>query len=193
MAATPAPRMNRARCALLVVDVQEKLAPHVEGHEALIARAQALIAAADRLAMPVLATEHAAERIGPLVPGIRMRIARDAIYAKQRFGAMDEPAFAPWLRARERTQVAVCGMEAHVCVMQTALGIAAAGYEAFVVADAVGSRGERRTDRTLALARMREAGCVLVGSEMALFEWTRAADDEAFRDVLKLVKELPPA
>jgi hypothetical protein len=75
--------------------------------------------------------------------------------------------------------------------MQSSLGLAAAGYEVFVVADAVGSRGVRALDRQLALERMRAAGCMLVGTETVLFEWTGSGDDAAFRDVLALVKALP--
>ena len=82
-------------------------------------------------------------------------------------------------------------MEAHVCVLQTVLGLAAERYEVFVVGDAVGSRGARAADRQFALDRMRQAGCTVVGTETVLFEWTRAGDDAAFRDVLALVKTLP--
>ena len=81
-------------------------------------------------------------------------------------------------------------MEAHVCVMQTVLGLATHAFAPFVVADAVGSRAAHALDRELALARMRDAGATLVGTEMALFEWARAGDDPVFRDLLALVKGL---
>jgi len=77
--------------------------------------------------------------------------------------------------------------------MQTALGIVALGYDVFIVGDAVGSRNERQADRELAIARMRAAGCAVAGTETVLFEWTGGGDDAAFRDVLSLVKALPPA
>lgn len=191
-AARPVRRIDRARSLLLVVDIQARLAPHVEDDEAILARTLALIAAAKRFGIPALATEHAADAIGPLVPPVRGRLADGDILAKRCFAATDEPGFDAWLRARGRPQVVVAGMEAHVCVMQTALGLASAGYETFVVADAVGSRPQRRLDRTLALARLQEAGCTLAGTDTVLFEWTRAADDPAFREILPLVKGLPP-
>jgi nicotinamidase-related amidase len=185
------PRLDRARSALLVIDVQERLAPHVEGHEALAARVLALMDTAASLAIPVLATEHAPDRIGPLVPPVRTRLAPDAVFAKTRFGATDEPGFDAWLRAHGRAQVVVTGMEAHVCVLLTALGLAGTGYDTFVAVDASGSRAIRRDDRALALQRMRDAGCTLAGTETLLYEWTRSADDPAFRDVLARVKALP--
>lgn len=141
--------------------------------------------------IPVLATEHCPNDIGPLIDRLRDTLKPDELFAKTRFGAVDHPEFAARLARTSRSQIVIAGMEAHVCVMQTALGIVAAGYEAFVVADAVGSRSARPTDRTLALERMHDAGCTLVGTETLLFEWTGAGDDHAFRDVLALVKALP--
>jgi nicotinamidase-related amidase len=184
-------RLDRDRSLLLVVDIQARLAPHVQGHDAVIARSEALLAAARRFRLPCLATEHCAAQIGPLVPRLRERFDAGEIFAKTRFGATDHAEFAALLRARGRAQVVVAGMEAHVCVLQTALGLAATGREVFVVGDAVGSRGVRSADREFALERMRRAGCIVVGTETVLFEWTRAGDDAAFRDVLALVKTLP--
>ena len=186
-------RIDRASSLLLVVDIQQRLAHHVAGHEALIARTQALLAAAARLDVPRLATEHCAKQIGPLVAAIADRLEPREIFAKTRFGAVDHPEFLARLARAARPQIVVAGMEAHVCVMQTALGLVAAQYEVFVVGDAVGSRGERQTDRELALSRLREAGCTIVGTETVLFEWTGSGDDAAFGDVLKIVKALPAA
>ena len=184
-------RLDRDRSLLLVVDIQSRLAPHVLGHDALIARSEALLAAARRFGLPCLATEHCAAQIGPLVPRLRERLEPGEIFAKTRFGAADHAEFASLLRARGRPQVVVAGMEAHVCVLQTVLGLAATGHEVFVAGDAVGSRGARGADREFALERMRRAGCTVAGTETLLFEWTRAGDDAAFRDVLALVKTLP--
>jgi nicotinamidase-related amidase len=189
----PARRLDRATSLLLVVDIQERLAPHVAGHEALIARTQALLTAAARLDVPRLATEHCAQQIGSLVAALKDQLEPNEIFAKTRFGAGDHPEFLALLARTARRQVVIAGMEAHVCVMQTALGLAAAQYEVFVVGDAVGSRAERQTDRELALSRLRDAGCTIAGTETVLFEWTGSGDDAAFRDVLNIVKALPPS
>jgi nicotinamidase-related amidase len=184
-------RLERDRSQLLVVDVQEKLAPHVDGRDELIARCEALISAASGYAIPKVLTEHCPEQLGPVVTRLRARFAPEEIFVKTRFGATDHGDFVAMLR-RGRDQVVVAGMEAHVCVMQTVLGLADLGLHVFVVGDAVGSRGERAADRGFALARMREAGCTVVGTETAIFEWTRAGDDPRFRETLRQVKSLPP-
>ena len=185
-------RLDRATSLLLVVDIQERLASHVSGHEALIARTQALLGAAVRLDVPRLATEHCAGQIGPLVPAIAGLLEPRETFSKSHFGATDHPEFRALLARAARTQIVVAGMEAHVCVMQTALGLAGLHYDVFVVGDAVGSRAERQADREFALSRLRSAGCTIVGTETVLFEWTGSGDDAAFRDVLKIVKALPP-
>lgn len=183
-------RLDRDRSQLIIVDVQEKLAPHIEGSEALIARCEALITVAEMLGVPKLLTEHCPAQIGPAVARLRDRFAPDEIFMKSYFAATDHAEFASRL-VQGRDQLVVAGMEAHVCVMQTVLGLAAGGFEIFVVADAVGSRGARQDDRRYALDRMGTAGCTLVGTEAALFEWTRSGDDVSFRQTLKTVKTLP--
>jgi nicotinamidase-related amidase len=184
-------RIDRDECALLVVDVQANLAPHILDDAALRARIAALIQGAKRFRIPRVATEHCADQIGPLVNELRGEFEPGEIFGKTCFGATDHREFLGRLARMQRRQVVVAGMEAHVCVMQTSLGLAAHDYEVFVVADAVGSRAERQQDRDLALERLRKAGCTLVGTETVLFEWTRAGNDAAFRDVLRLVKSLP--
>lgn len=186
-----APRLDRDTSVLLVVDVQSRLAPHVEDHQALIARAGALLDAAQRLAIPRRLTEHCPEQIGPVVPVLRERFAPEEIFVKTRFGAADHEAFTTMLRATGRTQVVIAGMEAHVCAMQTSLGLIARGFAVFAVVDALGSRAVRRIDRQMALERLRDAGAVLTATETVLFEWTRDGTDPIFREVLAMVKRLP--
>ena len=191
----PSPRLGarlaRTASLLVVVDVQERLAPHVFGHEALIGRTEALMSATERFGIPRYATEHLPDRIGRTIPRLRDRFAPEAIFAKSRFGALVHAEFAEMLAATGRSQVVLCGMEAHVCVLQTALGLAATGCDVFVVGDAVGSRPARQDDRRWALERMQRAGCIVAGAETVLFEWAERGDDPAFRDVLALVKALP--
>ncbi len=189
--AGPVVRLERERSLLLVIDVQEQLAPHVAGHEALIARVCALLDACVALDVPRRLTEHCAQRIGPVIPVLRKRFGADEIFAKTAFGALRHPEFEARLRSTGRTQVVVAGMEAHVCVLQTVLGLLACGFEVIAVADAIGSRGERQADREWALERMRAEGARLAGTETVLFEWTRSGDDPAFRSILELVKRLP--
>ncbi len=182
-------RLDRDRSQLLIIDVQEKLAPHIEGSEALIARCEALISAAAMFGIPKLLTEHCPGQIGLVVAQLRDRFAPEEIFIKSYFAATDHTEFASKL-VQGRDQIVVAGMEAHVCVMQTVLGLAARGFEVFVVADAVGSRSQRRVDRDYALDRMSVAGCTPAGTETALFEWTRSGHDSGFKQTLSLVKSL---
>jgi len=181
-------RLDRGSSFLLVVDVQEKLAPHVEGHERLIARAAALVRAARLLGVPVLASEHCPDRIGPTVPLLRSLIGEDGIVSKVHFSCADEASCLARFNAFGRRQVVIAGIEAHVCVMQTALGLRERGYEPFLGEDAVGS--QRAEDRAAGLRRMVAACCSPATTEMAIFEWLHRADDARFREALQIVKEL---
>jgi nicotinamidase-related amidase len=190
-AATRPARIDRARSVLIVIDLQQRLLPHIEAHEAILARTEALVALAVAHRLPRLATEHCAARIGPLVASLRTCFDPAEIIPKTCFGAADDPAFVSRLDATGRDQIVVAGVEAHVCVLQTVLGLRALDRSVFVAADAVGSRSVRQGDCELALSRMREAGCTLAGTETILFEWARRADDDRFAQTLQAVKALP--
>jgi nicotinamidase-related amidase len=183
-------RLIRDASTLLVIDIQQRLAPHIAGHEGLIQRTMALMQAAAMFGIPRLVTEHCPGQIGAVIEPMRSQFAPDEIFEKTAFGAADHPAFVARVRDTQRRQVVITGMEAHVCVLQTALGLQQQGFQVFVVADAVGSRAVRQADRELALRRMERDGCVLVTSETVLFEWTGQGTDARFRDVLALVKSL---
>lgn len=181
-------RLRREESFLLVVDVQEKLAPHVAQADRVVAHAGALVRAARLLGVPAFASEHCAESIGATVPALRALVDPDAIVGKVHFSCADEPGCLTRFLATGRRQVVVAGMEAHVCVMQTALGLVERGFQPFIVRDAVGSR--READRDAALERLAAAGCSAATTEMVLFEWMHRADIAEFRDILALVKSL---
>jgi nicotinamidase-related amidase len=183
-------RADRNDSLLLVVDIQSRLAPHVAGREQLLRRTDALLDAVALLGIPKLVTEHCPAQIGPLIEPMRSRFAAGEIFEKTRFGAADHPEFVDRVRRSGRRTIVVTGMEAHVCVMQTALGLRQHGFAVVVVSDARGSREARRLDRELALRRMERAGCAVAGTETVLFEWTRSGTDPHFRAVLAAVKGL---
>ena len=180
-------RLRREDAFLLVVDVQEKLAPHVAHHERVEAKCAALIRAARKLSIPVLLSEHCPDRIGPAVPALRALVAREEVLAKSHFACTDEPSCLSKIRSLQRNQAVVCGMEAHVCVMQTALGLVERGFQPFLAADAIGSR--RVEDLAAAIDRVRAAGGAVVSVEMTIFEWLYRADIPEFRDILAIVKD----
>lgn len=192
--ADEAPRhgiLARDDSVLLVVDVQARLAPHVADHEALIARALTLVRAARRLGVPCRLTEHCPGDLGAVVPQVREAFEPGEIFVKTAFGAVRHDAFPAMLRSTGRSHVVIAGMEAHVCVMQTALGLLQHAFGVTVVVDAVGSRPVRQADRVLALERMRASGAVLSGTETVLFEWLQRGDAPGFREILGDIKALP--
>ena len=181
-------KLQAAESALLVIDMQERLLPAIHDSAAVVSRVAALITAADLLGVPVLATEQYPKGLGATVADLAPTIG-DRRVAKLAFSAAGEAAVAAWLAAADaKATVALCGVEAHVCVLQTALDLAAAGRSVAVVADAAGSR--RPEDRALALDRARAHGIGVVGAEMVIFEWLARADTPAFRQLQPVIKAL---
>ena len=164
---------------LLVIDVQEKLLPHIDDGANVVAQAGWLVRVATRLGVPVLATEQYPRGIGATHPDLRALLPEPP-REKLHFSCVaagclaGDPAFA-------RPQLVLCGIETHVCVLQTALELRAAGREVFVVEEAVGSR--RASDKALALARMRQHGVQIVSREMAAFEWLHESGTQLFKEV----------
>lgn len=183
-------QITRDNSLLLVVDIQSKLAPHIADHETVIRRTDTLLAAAALFGVPKLLTEHCPNQIGPVIEPLRAQFAADEIFVKTSFGATGHPEFIARVQRTGRRTIVMTGMEAHVCVLQTALGLRAIGLDVCIVTDAVGSRGVRRDDRDFALQRMAQAGCLLAGTETVLYEWTGDATDPRFREVLKFVKAM---
>jgi nicotinamidase-related amidase len=174
--------MQSDRSLLLIVDFQSRLMPHIEAAADVLANAKRLIAAADLVATPVVVTEQNAEGIGHTVPELELGERR--IVAKQTFGSCATPAFIAAIGSHP--DIVVAGCEAHVCVLQTVLGLLDLGRRVFVVRDAVGAR--RAESKEAALARMARHGADLVTTEMVVFEWLRSSDHPHFRAAVKLVK-----
>ena len=174
------------RSVLLIIDVQTKLAPAVDRAVDCIARCRLLLTAAQRLDVPILATEHCSGSVGPTVPNLRDHLNPSEIVEKRHFNGASEAALDHALAAHGRKMVVIAGMEAHVCVLQTALGLKANGYEPVVVADAIASR--QSLSRDLAISRMRDHDVDIVNAEMVLFEWLKVGDSGAFRDILPMIK-----
>lgn len=174
------PLIDPARSLLLVVDVQSRLMPAIEAGDAAVANARRLVAAAGLLAVPVLFTEQNAGGLGPTVQAL----GPVDVAHKMTFDATKAPGFLERLPADR--DVVVAGCEAHVCVLQTALGLLARGRRVDVVRDAVGAR--RAESKEAALARMQAHGAGIVTTEMVVFEWLVTARHPRFREVVALVK-----
>ena len=172
--------MNRDKSVLLVIDVQERLAPAIHDGERVAANCAWLAGVAQRVGVPVVVTEHFPDKIGATLAAVKAATADAHYVSKEAFSAQDDGCLAA-TPVQDRRQVVVCGTEAHVCVQQTALELRWAGKEVFVVADASGSRDP--ANRELAFERMRNHGIEIVSREMVAFEWLQRGGTELFRDV----------
>ncbi len=180
--------MNPADTALLVVDVQERLLAVIPDGPRLVWNIRRLLDAAKLLGVAYAATEQIPAKLGPTVPPLAERLEPPT--HKETFTcASCGGVFDGW-RDDGRQRVLVCGIETHVCILQTALDLTAAGYLVYVPVDAVGSR--RELDRDTALRRLEAAGVVLTTTEATLFEWCVTAGAPEFRQLSALAKETAP-
>ena len=178
------PILDRDRSVLCLIDLQERLVPALAGGDELVANAGRLLAAAEQLRVPVVSTEQNPKGLGPTVPELARPDGAHPVVAKMTFDATRAGGLLDVLPAGH--QVVLAGCEAHVCVLQTALGLLDRSRRVFVVADAVGSR--RPENKEAALRRLERAGAEVVTTEMVLFEWLGSADDPNFKPVIALIK-----
>lgn len=171
------------RSTLLLVDFQHRLAPVITDAQHSIDVAARLAKVAGLVGVPVVATEQIPEKLGHTATELLPLTGQ--VIAKRTFNAADEPAVTDALDT-EREQVVVTGWEAHICVLQTALGLRREGFAPVVVADAIAARDPFNKD--VALRRLAHHGIEIVTSEMVIFEWLEDADHPAFRDVIALIK-----
>ena len=177
--------MSAHDTTLVLVDYQARLIPAIHDAASVTARAVLLARAAQLLGIPVLGTEQNPASLGPNVQAIRDVCARTL--AKTHFDACGDGLLEALRETDDaRNHVVIAGCEAHVCLLQTALGLLRAGKRVFVVENACGSR--RPTDHAAAMARLAQAGATIVTHEMAMFEWLDDCQHARFKDVLALVK-----
>lgn len=175
--------IQRNTSFLLMIDIQERLAPAIDQSDALIARNAWLLQIAKELSVPIVVSEQYPKGLGATVTALQEHLTEATYIEKTHFSLVAEDGVTAQLRALQRPQVVVTGTEAHVCVLQSALQLQAAGFQVFIVADAVGSR--LSSNKELALQRMRNAGCVIVSSEMVAFEWLHKSATDEFRHISK--------
>jgi nicotinamidase-related amidase len=174
--------LNAKQSILLIVDLQERLLPAIDGGQAIINQTAWLIGVARELGVPVIATEQYPLGLGSSAPQIADLLLPGELVEKTHFSAVAEGNLLSHPHGN-RLQWVVCGTESHVCVQQTVLDLLAAGRQVAVVEEAVGSR--KPGDTALALQRMRQHGADIVSREMVAFEWLGKANTPEFRTVLK--------
>jgi nicotinamidase-related amidase len=182
---TPA-RIERHDAILLVVDLQTRLFPHITDRDRIEQQTIRMIQAARELALPILISEQYREGLGPTLPSVVAAAADAPVVAKLTFSVCGDTTAMKRLETPGRRQVLLAGIEAHVCVQQTALDLLRRGLTPVVLADAVSSR--RALDRDIAFDRMRQAAVVITTVESAIFEMMRDAGTELFKRILPLVR-----
>jgi nicotinamidase-related amidase len=170
----------------LLIDVQEKLWQAMPDRERLAERIGRALDGALALGVPVVWLEQVPQKIGPTLPALAARLPGQQPIVKTGFSGLAAPACRERLDARPAHRVVLAGIEAHVCVWQTARDLLAAGRSVTVLADATASRHVQ--DAEIAWAAMRAAGALVASTEMWLFDELGSADHPAFRDILRLVK-----
>ena len=181
-------RIQRENCQAMIIDVQEKLSPHIYRYNDILKKTLILIQGLQVLDIPILLNEQYPEGLGRTLPEIMavLDTTKSKTIEKVTFSACDNDESWNYLAQQNRISVLVFGVEAHVCVMQTVLDLLDNGMQPVVIADAIGSRSAY--DRRQAIRRMRRAGAVITTTEAILFELCRSSKDPAFKAISQLVK-----
>lgn len=172
---------------LILVDMQTRLTSVMppDAVQAVIKNSGILAQAAAMLEVPVIVTEQYPSGLGNTVPELLALLPNVKPVEKVTFSCMAEPKFSRHL-TRDHSQIVLAGMEAHICVLQTAMSLIAAGKQVFVAEDAIVSRNP--VNKANALARMRDAGCIISNTESIVFEWLGHAEGDAFKAISKLIR-----
>lgn len=180
--------LDRTRAQLLVIDIQEKLIGTIHKVEAMMDRTRLVIAAARTLDIPIMISEQYPKGLGPTNASVREACGNAApVFAKTAFSCLRDDAIRQHIATdKARRQLVIVGMEAHVCVLQTALDAVAHGYSVFVAGDAISSRSA--SDIDAAKHRMAQAGVAMISAEMALFEWLERSGTAEFKTLSPLLR-----
>jgi len=170
----------------LIIDYQEKLLPVVADAQTLIAKSKILLSGLQILGVPMVVSEQYPKGLGPTIAELAGVIDDFAPLEKLTFSCCGTEPLMDAVRAMNRKNIIICGVEAHVCVLQTVIDLAAMGYIPIWVHDCVGSRNH--ADKELALLRAQQEGAIVSSAEAILFELTRRAGTDTFRAISKLVK-----
>lgn len=178
--------IDRQHTIALCVDIQERLLPHIHGHQELIRRSAILIKGLRVLDVPIVVTEQYTKGLGATVPEIAAALGEYRPFEKMTFSCCGNPDVEAVILGGKRHQVLVFGIETHVCVQQTVLDLLMQGQKVVVVEDCVSSRSAN--DARVAIERMRSAGAVISTMESVLFELLRISGTQEFKSISALVK-----
>lgn len=178
--------LSKETTGLIIVDVQGKLARMVHDSEQVTKNLVALVKVANRMTLPIIWLEQNPEKLGDTIPELRELLTSSPRIAKYTFSACGEPAFVAAVKHAKRENWLITGIEAHICVYQTAMDMQALGYSVELVADCVSSR--RAENKDLAVAKLARAGVETTSLEMCLFELIKDCRADEFKEALSLIK-----
>ena len=174
------------KTSLVLVDVQSKLAELMYDKETVFSNSVILVKAAKILGLPILWCQQYPKALGETIPQLSALLGDERPIDKLCFCCSGHPDFIARLNELKREQVILCGIEAHVCVHQTAMDLLDRDYDVHLAADAISSRTE--SNKKIGIQRMRDEGVSISSTEMALFELLRTAEHASFKEVAKLIR-----
>jgi nicotinamidase-related amidase len=172
---------------LVVIDMQERLVPAMQAPARTLKNAKLLLIAAQECGVPVILTEQYPQGLGRTMPDVLKVVGDAKIIPKMHFSCMEDEGFSNAFKSLGRKQAVLAGMEAHICVVQSAASLIEEGYEVFVVSDATASRSAE--SENACLQRLSASGVGVVTTEMAVFEWLGKAGTPAFKKLLPFIKQ----
>lgn len=170
---------------LVIIDMQERLVPAMQAPAQTIRNTRTLLASAEKIGVPVIMTEQYPAGLGKTVAELSPG-PNTTVFSKMHFSCMEDSTFAGHFRKLGRKQAVLVGMEAHICVVQTAASLIEENYEVFVVSDATASRTLQ--SEHACITRLNASGANIVTTEMVVFEWLGQAGTPAFKELLPLIK-----
>lgn len=178
--------LKKEGSVLVVVDIQEKLLPAINDFISVLDREVKMVKASQTLDVPIVFTQQYTKGLGPTHKALTELFPEFSFFEKTMFNCFGAPGFTERLAELNAKTLIIIGIEAHICVCQTALEAMQRGFDVHVVADAVGSR--TTLNKGIGLERIRQAGGIITGTELTIYEWIERADSDAFRKMLPLLK-----
>lgn len=180
-------RILKENSLCMVIDIQERLLPYIYENEQVITNVKKLIEGLKIFNIPVILTEQYKKGLGNTVPSVAESLAQNVpSFEKISFSCCDDQPILSELKARGKKFIILCGIESHICVLQTTIDLIEQGFVPVVVADCVSSR--KPEDKAVAIVRVRQEGAIVTTSESLLFELCRFAGSDSFKAISKLVK-----
>ncbi len=179
-------RITRENCTGLIIDFQEKLFPVIAEKENLLSNCVKLITGLQILDIPLAVTQQYSKGLGPTAGEICSLFQPFSYFEKTSFSCLDEPLYAEYLIDSGRTNVLICGIEAHVCVLQSAIDLQEKGYHPIVISDCIGSR--QLAEKQVVMQRFALEGIRVSTVESILFELTRFATASEFKSISRLIR-----